>query len=289
MYPKPIDRYLVPTSLAEGLALRAAHAGSTVLAGGQSLVPRLKARVTAASTLLDLNRIAELSAIERTPHGFRLGALVRHRAAATHPALRHAAAVLCDAALAVGDLQVRNRGTLVGSVCWTDPSGDIAPAAIALGAHVRLASAARGTRLLPVCGFEPAAIRDDEIVTHLEFLTPVATVSGAYCKVGRVAQDRAIASAAVQLEWAPTARVTRAVIVLGGIAALPQPMRTSAALLEGGALERTQIAACAAHAAAACTPRSDGMASAEYRRQLVASLVAAALEQAGARAGIPGR
>lgn len=113
MYPEPIEHYYAPLSLTEAVALLAEHRGSAkVLAGGQSLVPLMKARDCAPQTLIDINRIDDLDDVTIDDGRLRIGAMVRHRKVADDALIRRHGQALADAAYNIGDVQVRNRGTL---------------------------------------------------------------------------------------------------------------------------------------------------------------------------------
>ncbi len=279
MYPKPIERYFAPSSVAETLALRASYPQAVFLAGGQSLLPLMKARRIAAQTLIDINGLRELTDIEVGTDVARVGALVRYRDAVEHPGLRMQANVLVDAALSVGDLQVRNRGTLVGSLCFGDLTGDIAPAAMALGAHVRIMSSTQGPRLVPVSSFKGEGLRRDEIVTHLEFRITQGRPAGAYIKYGRVAQDRAIVSAAVHLVLGASNCIEQAAIVIGGVAPGPMFARSASQELIGRVFGTETHSAVAAAASVEIVTQDDAMASAIYRKQLIFLAVQRALQR----------
>lgn len=282
MYPSPIAQYYQPRDLVEALALRATHSSDCkILAGGQSLLPLLKARTLAPSTLIDLNRVQGLDQIEYGSEVIRIGALVRQRTIERESALRDVARGLCEAAAAVGDLQVRNRGTLVGSLCHCDPTSDIAPAAIALGAHLRIARGVDDVRLVPVAGITAHTILPNELATHLEFLRPGPTSVGAYLKYGRVAQDRAIIGIAVQLEINEAGVCERAVIVVGGVVPGPRIAVNAALALIGERIEDAPARAAGQCAAAEVATQGDSMASADYRHDLIGIAVARALRQAG--------
>ncbi len=283
MYPKPIERYFAPRDLAEALRLRAEYAAEgALIAGGQSLLPRMKARVVSHRTLIDLNHLENLAAIESVVDCVRIGALVRHRGAAADPRLRQTASVLSDAAQAIGDLQVRNRGTVIGSLCEGEPASDIAPAAIALGAHLRLKHTV-GERLVPVTALRSGVIDPCEVATHLEFCTPIPGTFSAYLKIGRAAQDRPIIGVAALVVFDHAGRSTRAVIVVGGVHPAPQLALHAAATLKDALLTLPLLATAGEVAAAEVATQDDTMASAQYRSQLIRSLVPEVLARVLAR------
>jgi aerobic carbon-monoxide dehydrogenase medium subunit len=284
MYPSPIDRYFRPSDLAEALRLRVAYPDECwILAGGQSLVPLMKAREVAPKTLIDLNRVPDLDRIECGLDVIRIGALVRQRALERHPELRELAQGLTEAAGAIGDLQVRNRGTVVGSLCHGDPTGDIAPPAIALGAHLRIAGGVGEVRLVPLTGLGPTLIASAELATHVEFRRPPTGSVGAYLKVGRVAQDRAIVSVATQIEFDSQGVCQHAVIVVGGVVPGPRLAIDAALRLRGERIDHTSATAAAKRATDDIEAQADGMASAAYRQALIGVTVERVLLQAAAR------
>jgi CO/xanthine dehydrogenase FAD-binding subunit len=125
MYPKAIESYFAPTTIDEALRLLAEHRDSAkLLAGGQSLIPMLKLRLVELGCLIDLNRIPALAAIREADGALCLGAMARHAEVATHPLVAASYPLLADAARLIGDLQIRNRGTIGGSLAHADPSAD---------------------------------------------------------------------------------------------------------------------------------------------------------------------
>ena len=139
MYPKPIEFYYAPTSVGETLTLLKEHRGTAkLLAGGQSLVPLLKLRLVEPRCLIDLNRIAGLADIREEQESLCLGAMARHADMAKHPTIRRTYSLLAEAAQGIGDLQVRNRGTMGGSLVHADPCADYPAAVMALDGRLVL-------------------------------------------------------------------------------------------------------------------------------------------------------
>src|SRR4030095_11236445 len=133
MIPSAFD-YLRPTSLAEAVRLLANHADDAkILAGGHSLVPMMKLRLAAPKILIDIGRLSELSGIREEDGTIILGACTTHYAAETSALLKQRCPLLAETAAAIGDVQVRNRGTIGGSVAHADPAADWAAAMMALG------------------------------------------------------------------------------------------------------------------------------------------------------------
>ena len=168
MYPAVIETYDVPTSVQEALqALAKRGNDSYFIAGGQSLMQAIKARVISPKSLIDLQHVAELNGIEYNQGAVRIGAMTRYRDIATDERLDGAYQALRDAASHVGDRQVRNRGTLGGSLCWNYIAACMPPTCIGIGASLDLVSKGGKRSLLAEAFLQSpleTARRDDEIV-----------------------------------------------------------------------------------------------------------------------------
>ena len=166
-----------PASLDEALGLLAVHGPDTkVLAGGQSLLPLLKMRLAHADRLVDIGRIAELRGVRRLADGgLAIGALTTYEELMASDAGQYA--VLADALPEIGDVQVRNRGTVGGAIVHADPSSDLPACLLALGAGVVLRSS-RGARTVPADGFFAgpfqSGIEPDELLTEIRLPAPRA-------------------------------------------------------------------------------------------------------------------
>ncbi len=220
MYPEPITRYLVPQTCREAAAFKSAHPEAVFLAGGQSLLPQLKSRVRRAATIIDLNRVTDAVACTIDERELRLAALVRYRDVIGNGAIGEHFPALHDAIREIGDRQVRNRGTPVGSLAHADPTGDIAPVALVFDGVLETADADDARTIVP---FDPAT------VAALPFIAAVTLCrrgGSAFVKHNRVAQDRAIVNvaAALDLDDAHLCRNVR--VAVGGIA--PYAMRLAA-------------------------------------------------------------
>lgn len=289
MYPNAIEHYFAPTEVDEVLRLLGTYgADAKLLAGGQSLMPLLKLRLAAPQTLIDLNRVAGLSDVTEENGGLAIGALVRHADVAAHPRVNAAWPLLADAARAIGDPQIRNRGTLAGSLVHADPSADYPPAVMALNGRLVLVKAGGATRTVSIDDFLAgpltSTIDDDELVTRVEFPAPARNAGGAYAKHSQVAGDFAIVSVAAQVALDPAGRCTDAAIVVGGV--MPKPWRATAAagLLRGHTLDTALLGRAGEAAADEVETDDDVRASAAYRSQLIRVTVPDLLARAATRA-----
>jgi len=276
MYPSRF-RYEAPRSLDEALALlRQSGDEAKVLAGGQSLVPLLKLRFASPDLLIDINGIPGLDHHREDPDGtLHIGALCRHVTLERSPLLASKHPLMASAAPLIADPIVRNRGTLVGSLCHSDPQGDWASVLLALGGHV-VAQGLSGRRTIPAAEFSVGpfqnALQPGEIAVEAVVPPPVGERSGSYLKLERRVGDFATAGVAVALETSG-GRVLRAGIGLTGVG--PSTIQAVAAeqALTGRLLDTDAIEEAAALAAEAAQPRSDQRGSAAYKRHVVATFV----------------
>ncbi len=273
MYPSRF-RYAAPHSLDEARALLAEHGDEAkILAGGQSLIPLLKLRFAAPELLVDINRVPELGYHREEADGtLRIGALCRHVHLERSRLLRHHP-LIASAAPLIADPIVRNRGTLVGSLCHADPQGDWASVLLALGGHV-VAEGPTGRRLVPmtelVDGPFQNTLRPGEIAVEAVAPAPVGTRSGRYLKLERRVGDFATVGVAVALETVD-GRVARAGIALTGVGA--ENILVPTDVLVGRPLSEETVEEAAQLAADAARPKSDHRGSAAYKRHVVATFV----------------
>src|SRR5215470_13612475 len=213
MYPSRF-RYEAPRSVDEAIALLQEGGGEAkVLAGGQSLVPLLKLRFASPELLIDINGLPGLGYHKVDPDGsIHIGALCRHADLERSTVLPSRQPTMAAAARLVADPIVRNRGTLVGSLCHADPQGDWASVVTALGGHV-VAQGSTGRRTIPMAQFVTGPFQNslayDEIAVEAVIPAPKGTADGGYLKLERRVGDFATAGAAVAIERSG-ATVTRA-------------------------------------------------------------------------------
>ena len=289
MYPKAIENYFAPTEVAEVLTLLQQYGEQAkLLAGGQSLMPLMKLRLAEPQTIIDLNQVAALDDIREENGRLHIGALARHADVAVHPLILQSYPLLADAARNIGDPQIRNRGTIAGSLVHADPSADYPPAVMALDGRLVVAKAAGGTRTVALDDFLVGPlmsdIGEDELVTRIEIPAPAAHAGGAYAKRSQVAGDFAIISVAAHITLDPSGICRQASIVVGGVMPKPGRAERAAGLLHGKALDATLLTQAGEAAAEEVETEDDVRASAAYRRQLIRVTVPEVVRQASARA-----
>jgi carbon-monoxide dehydrogenase medium subunit len=284
MYPSRF-RYEAPRSLAEAISLLAAGGGEAkVLAGGQSLVPLMKLRFAAPELLVDINNIGGLDYHREDADGtLRIGALCRHADLERSDLLPGKQPAMAAAAPLIADPIVRNRGTLVGSLCHADPQGDWASVMVALGGSV-VAEGRNGRRSIPVADFVTGpfenVLEPDEIAVEAVVPPHRGTPAGGYLKLERRVGDFATVGVAVAVETSAGA-VTRAGIALTGVVACTEAVGA----LTGQPLTAEVIEAAGDLAAQAARPRTDHRGSAEYKRHMVRTFVIRLLSRPGPAAG----
>jgi aerobic carbon-monoxide dehydrogenase medium subunit len=285
MYPSRF-RYAAPRSLDEAISLlREAGDDAKVLAGGQSLVPLMKLRFAAPELVVDINNIGGLGYHREDADGnIMVGALCRHADLERSALLKDKQPTMASAAPLIADPIVRNRGTLVGSLCHADPQGDWASVVMALDGRV-VARGPSGRRTIPIGEFITGpfqnALAPDEIATEVVIPMPRATPAGGYLKLERRVGDFATVGVAVAVELFD-GTVTRAGIALTGVGGSTINATEAAAALTGRALTAETAAEAADLAAQAARPQTDHRGSAEYKRHMVRTFVERLLDRAGA-------
>lgn len=287
----PVDfAYARPGSLADTLAVLDGNPGARLLAGGQSLLTQLKTRTVAPDVVVDIGGLDELRAIRLEDDRLVIGAMVTMASLTRDAAVARAVPILPLVLRHVADVQVRNRGTLGGSLAYADPSGDLAGAAIASGASVRLASSA-GEREVPVAELYTGPFRT--VLRAGEVLTAVSLPrrDGARASYGAVARrpaDPTLAGVAVVAD-VDGGTVTELAIGLVGLGDRPLPAPRTAAAVRGRPLGDETIAAARAELDAEIAPLDSTAGSADYRRAVAPVALERALREAvGDDAGVEG-
>ena len=276
MYPSRF-RYEAPSSLSEAIAmLRDGGDYAKVLAGGQSLVPLMKLRFASPELVVDINNVPGLGYHRADPDGtLHVGALCRHVELEHSALLTSTQPTMAAAAPLIADPIVRNRGTLVGSLCHADPQGDWASVVLALGGSV-VAQGPRGRRTIPLAEFVVGPFQNvlepDEIAVEAVIPAAQGARSGGYLKLERRVGDFATVGVAVAIE-ASGGTISRAGIALTGVGGSTIGATAAAEALTGQPLTADSISRAADLAAEAARPRTDHRGSAEYKRHMVRTFV----------------
>ncbi len=280
-----------PTTLDETLELLARHGDECkVLAGGQSLVPLMNFRLARPARLVDINGVEELAGIRREQGRLVIGAMTRHSDVETSNLVAEGWPLLHEAIGWVGHSQIRNRGTVGGSVAHADPAAELPAAFAALDAAFRVRSK-RGSRTLGWRDFFVAefttALAADELVTAVEVPPQEPGTGFAFVEFARRHGDFALGGAAVAVMLRRDGSCESAAIAL--LAAAPAPVRPAAAeaQLAGAKLDAATIAAAAEAAVRDVHPTSDLHGSSDYRVKLLRTMVERALTRAAQRARRP--
>jgi aerobic carbon-monoxide dehydrogenase medium subunit len=286
LYPHPF-RYYRAKSLEEAVGMLAELGeDARALAGGQSLIPLMKLRLARPSALVDLSFIPKLSHIQKHNGEIHFGTLARHAEIEAAEVAREIP-ILHDCAAGIADVQVRNRGTIGGSLAEADPSGDWGPVLLALTSEARCIGA-QGERTIPVSEFFVDAyttvLGRTELIREIAVKVPPAQSGGAYLAFKRCAPVYATASVAVQLTLADRDTCSDAQIVLGCVGLTAIRAAEAAAAMRGQKLTPKTIQQAAEAAMAAADPQSDMRGSKEYKRALVGALVKRAIAVAVRRA-----
>jgi aerobic carbon-monoxide dehydrogenase medium subunit len=286
VYPNPF-RYYRPGTLEEASSiLSELGEDAKALAGGQSLIPLMKLRLSAPSSLVDLNFIPNLNHIERRNGTLHLGAMARH-AEIENSEIASKIAILHDCAAGIADVQVRNRGTIGGSLAEADPSGDWGATLLTLDTEVH-AIGPNGSRTIALSDFfldaYTTALTPGELVKEITVKAPAKNTGGACVAFKRCAPVYASASAAVSVTLAERDTCKDARVVLGCVGLTAIRAFDAEAALRGQRLTPKTIDAAAEAAMAAADPQADMRGSIEYKRVLVRALVKRALNIAARRA-----
>jgi carbon-monoxide dehydrogenase medium subunit len=287
MYPVSFD-YLKPNSVSEAIALLRQHGDDAkLLAGGQSLVPMMKLRVARPRFLIDIHRIDELDYIREDSGQIRIGAMTRHIQIEESAVIRERIPMLAEAASEIGDVQVRNRGTLGGALTEADPSGDYGAAALALDAQLKCVSR-RGERIIPAAEFFTFAyttvLEFDEILTEIVLPLPQAKGAGVYLKLERVAGDFAIVSAAVQLTLDKNRICSQIGVGVTGAHSVPTKAFSVEASLRGKKITPDLIEQAGRLVQEGAEPIEDMRGSAAYKKKVLSATLRRAIIESLRRA-----
>ncbi len=285
MFPAAFD-YRAPTSLAEALSLLHKHGDDAkVMAGGQSLIPLLKLRFSQPAIVVDIGRVPSLSGIKRSDGKLHIGALTRHVDMERSKELAELCPILAEGAHWIADPLVRNQGTVGGSICHADPSGDWGSMMLALGAEF-VARSESGERVIAASDFFQGpfttALKADEIMTEIRVPMGAGRAAGTYLKLERKVGDFATVAVAVQVEVSG-GKISKAGIGMTAVGATNLKATAAEKALAGQEPTDQVIAEAARLAAAAAEPKSDVRGSAEFKKDIVRVFVQRGLKQSVAR------
>jgi aerobic carbon-monoxide dehydrogenase medium subunit len=286
MYSSNMDYYRA-TSLNDAIKALAQNKGAKLLAGGHSLIPAMKLRVANPPMLVDIGRIKSLNGIKVTRKEVKIGALTTHATVATSAELKEACPILAEAAALIGDPQVRNRGTIGGSLANADPASDYPTLITALDATLT-ATGPKGERQIQARKFFKdlftTVLKRDEILTSITVPAygNMPGMGGAYLKHRHPASNYAVVGVAAMLGL-EDGKVARAVVVVGGATSNPVHAKSFESALEGMEPTEENIAAAADQMDIEAT-LGDSYASADYRAHMAKVLAKRALLLAAERA-----
>ena len=282
----PFD-YACPTTLSEAVQLLSAPGGDAKpIAGGQSLVPMLAFRLAQPTLLVDLRKLADLRGIKISQKGVTLGAMVRWREIEDDERLETAHPLLKAAVAHIAHYQIRNRGTVGGSLAHADPAAEMPGIAITCDAEIAVVGKA-GARVIQAADFFQGALTTaltaDEIIVEVRLPAWPPERRWGFEEFARRRGDFAMAAAAVFYDQNDNGTAREAHVGVVGVADRPLRLPSVEAVLNGRTVDAAAIAEAEAAASAAVDPQDDIHASAAYRRALAGTMVERALKRAAAR------
>jgi carbon-monoxide dehydrogenase medium subunit len=285
MIPASFD-YIAAKSLDEAISLLARHKDDAkILAGGHSLLPAMKLRLMQPKVLIDLGRIRELSYIKEEGGQIRIGAMTTHFQIEISDVLRRSCPLLPETATHLGDMQVRNKGTIGGSLAHSDPAADWPAAILALDAEL-IATSAKGDRVIKATDFFvemlTTSLQPGEILREIRVPSAKGKAAQAYVKVRHPASGFAVVGVAVNLSI-ESGKCQSAGIGITGVSPKAYRATKVESALTGNSLDAKTLSAASAHAADGVDVNSDLYASAEYRKQLATVYTRRAIEMAAGR------
>ena len=290
MYPAAIEEYVRPQTIAEALAAvgRFDEGDALFLAGGQSAMQAVKTRLLRPRCIVDLQAVTELRGVSVDGSGVRIGATTNYAALAEESGLDGAYQAVRDAAARVGDRQVRNRGTIGGSLCWNYIAACMPPVSLALGMEMKLIGKG-GERSFAAEDFLGGPLEtereDDEILVSLNLPAAPAATGSAYKKWGLVTDALPVIGVCAMITVDGSGTCTSARVAVGGLGDGPRRSGAAESGLAGtSAGDSDAIAAALQAASDEIETQSDMWADADYRRLLIRSLGAEVVASAFARA-----
>jgi carbon-monoxide dehydrogenase medium subunit len=284
--------YRAPKTVADAIAILAEHGDDAkVLAGGQSLLPLINLGLVWPGLLVDINRVEGLDFVSQRNGVLVVGALTRHATAERNAEIRRACPLLAEALPLIGDRQVRNRGTIGGSIAHADAVAELPTVAACLGAAI-VVQGTKGAREIPAREFFQdyltTAMRSDEILTEVRFPTSLEGTGVSFQELVRRKGDFAIVAAAATVRLGPGGVCDDVQLALAGAATTPINVSEAARGIVGKRPTPELIRETANAACQGIEPSGDLLASAEYRRAMAPIYARRALTQAFERASVPG-
>ena len=287
MKPAPFE-YFAPLELQEALDLLERYGDEAkILAGGQSLMPLMNLRLARPGLIIDINRLSSLDTITATPEGgLTIGALTRQRALERSKIVQEQNPILAAAMPLIGHFQIRNRGTIGGSLVHADPAAELPAVSLLLGAEFLLRSKS-AVRVVPAAEFFlsylTTAIRPAELLTEIRLPKWPSGEAWAVQEIARRKGDFALIGVALRAELDAVETVQKAVIVMFGVDSKPLRMERAEAILKGRRISEAFLRELSGVVAEELQPDSDIHASAAYRKEVGGVLVRRALESALAK------
>ncbi len=279
MYPSNFE-YMRPKTLEEAIELISSMEGSRVLAGGQSLLSMMKLRIFEPSSLIDIGFIPELKHVKlEDKHKVRIGAMVNHHEILDNPIVRENLPMLSSTAEKIADLQVRNRGTIGGSICEADPAADYLPTLMALNAKVHLKSKSE-ERSLDIEEFIKGPfeteIQDGEILTEVEI--EKNTENFAVEKYARRKADFAVASVAASARLAKDGKVEYIRVAIGATSEGPKRLKDIESSIIGKTSAQLDLGQIIQNTISKIDMISDLHGGSEYRKYVLSGMLMRMLE-----------
>jgi carbon-monoxide dehydrogenase medium subunit len=287
MIPAQFD-YLAPKTIDEAIGLLAQHPeDAKLLAGGHSLIPAMKLRLAMPQLLIDIGRIKDLAYIREEAGQIRIGATTTHYQLESSDRLREICPLLPECAGQIGDVQVRNKGTIGGSLAHSDPAGDWPAAIVALRADL-VAVSAKGERVIKADDFFvdmlTTALEPGEILREIRITPPSGKFGQAYLKVAQPASGFAVVGVGVSLTRDAGGSCNSVGIGITGVASKVYRAASVEQEVLGSGLDSQTITEASSHATASISVNGDLYASEAYRRHLAKVYARRAIETAAERA-----
>lgn len=286
MKPAPFA-YHAPRSASEAIDLLASYDGEAkLLAGGQSLMPLLNLRLAAPEAIIDVNSVGTLSYHRVELDELIVGALCRHRAIEQDTKIGRCCGAVADAVPTIGHVSIRNRGTVVGSICHADPSAEWPTLAVLLNAFFHVTGPG-GSRSIPAehffQGFLSTTLEPDELVAEARFQLPPPSAGSAFVEFARRHGDFAIVGVCALLDVSAHGVIQDVRIAVTGAGPAPVRIAEAETALVQHKPSEAIFAEAASLTAKSLDPPSDAHGSSSYRRRLAEVLTRRALATADQR------